>query len=295
MRFIVAVDEKWGIGKNRDLLLSIPGDMKYFRETTRRAVLVMGYNTLLSFPNSKPLPGRLNIVLADVPGLVVKGAVVCGSMEQLLALLQSFCSDDIYVIGGGSVYRQMMPYCDTAYITKMRFDGEADTFIPNLDEQPGWSAVEESAVTEYEGVAYSFVTYHNAAPVSLGFRGEDAQAPEVFVRKKEISFLLLQSDDPGYYADVAAWLRLRFYPLESGLSADGVARYLEKEEAARGSFLTYLQSKQLIAPSGEPQAVGTRGIELTVKREELDRITAVLRSGKPAQQILDDLEACAKA
>ena len=129
MKLIVAVDEKWGIGKDGDLLKSIPDDMRFFREKTRSAVLVMGYNTLLSFPGSKPLPGRLNIVLADVEGLRIPGAVVCGSMSGLFELLKNFDSDEVYVIGGGSMYRQLLPYCDTAYITKMRFAGGADTFF----------------------------------------------------------------------------------------------------------------------------------------------------------------------
>ena len=152
MKLIVAVDNNWGIGKDGDLLLSIPEDMKFFRETTRGKVLVMGYNTLLSFPGGKPLPGRLNLVLNNEPGCRVKGAVVCESIEQLFRLLGSFDGGDVFVIGGGSIYRQLLPWCDTAYITKMRFDGDADTFIPNLDEAEEWSVVSESEMMEHDGV-----------------------------------------------------------------------------------------------------------------------------------------------
>ena len=135
MKLIVAVDERWGIGKDGDLLLSIPDDMRFFREMTRSAVLVMGYNTLISFPGSKPLPGRLNIVLNDAQGCRESGAVICRSLDQLFRFLNSFGSDEVFVIGGGSIYRQLLPYCNIAYITKMRFDGGADTFIPDLDQR----------------------------------------------------------------------------------------------------------------------------------------------------------------
>ena len=96
MKLIVAVDEKWGIGKNGDLLLSIPDDMMYYRTTTRGKVVVMGYTTLLSLPNSKPAPARLNLVLADIEDLRIPGAVVCGSMEQLLRLIGCFYPDDVF-------------------------------------------------------------------------------------------------------------------------------------------------------------------------------------------------------
>ena len=167
MKLIVAVDEKWGIGKDNDLLLSIPDDMRFFREKTRAAVLVMGYRTLLSFPGSKPLPKRRNIVIADIPDLQIEGAEVCHSLSELFDLLREIDSDNIFVIGGGSIYRQLYPYCDTAYITKMGFDGEADTFIMNLDEEDGWSVTEQSEEKEYEGVRYRFVTYCNSAPKAI--------------------------------------------------------------------------------------------------------------------------------
>ena len=167
MKLIVAVDEKWGIGKNNDLLLSIPDDMRYFREKTRAAVLVMGYNTLLSFPGSKPLPKRRNIVIADIPELQIEDAEVCHSLDELFALLRTIDTDNVFVIGGGSIYRQLYPYCDTAYITKMGFDGEADVTIMDLDEEDGWGVSEQSEEKEYEGVRYRFVTYRNRAPKAI--------------------------------------------------------------------------------------------------------------------------------
>ena len=185
MKLIVAVDNNWGIGKDGDLLLSIPEDMKFFRETTRGKVLVMGYNTLLSFPGGKPLPGRLNLVLNNEPGCRVKGAVVCESIEQLFRLLGNFDGGDVFVIGGGSIYRQLLPWCDTAYITKMRFDGDADTFIPNLDEAEEWSVVSESEMMEHDGVLFSFVTYRNSAPKPLAFRAVDGTLAQYFKKDME--------------------------------------------------------------------------------------------------------------
>lgn len=160
MKLIAAVDEKWGIGKNNSLLTSIPEDMKFFRESTLNRVLVMGHNTLISFPNSKPLPKRVNIVLSRKEN-VIDGAIVCNSFEQLFKVLQNYSSDDVFVIGGGMVYNLLLPYCDTAYITKMQFDGKADTFFPNLDENQSWQVINESAEKVYNGLRYSFVTYQN--------------------------------------------------------------------------------------------------------------------------------------
>lgn len=228
MKLIVAVDDRWGIGKDGDLLLSIPEDMRFFREKTRGKVLVMGYNTLLSFPNAKPLPGRLNIVLNDAEGCTVSGAVVCRSLDQALKLAAYFDGDDVYVIGGGSIYRQLLPYCDTAYITKMRFDGGADTFIPDLDALENWSVAEESEVYTYEGIAYSFVTYRNASPIGEPFRGADGTMAAYFM-KKQFSF----DADALRMPQVNAYL----HPLPEGFSAEEVDRFLS---AGESSFERYL-------------------------------------------------------
>lgn len=258
MKLIVAVDENWGIGKKGDLLKSIPDDMKYFREKTRRAILVMGYNTLLSFPGSKPLPGRLNIVLADVPGLRVPGTVVCGTMDQLLSLLEDFCSDDLYVIGGGMMYRQLLPYCDTSLITKMRFKGDADTFIPNLDELPEWSVISESEIKDYDGLAYSFVEYHNAAPEGISFCGLDKELPDVFAAKKEIEFDFIECSE-DYRADLLDLLDRYFYPIKDGVVSDDISAFLSactKEE--KSSFGQFLRSKALTADEGDFEKLNDR-------------------------------------
>ena len=245
MKLIVAVDEKWGIGKNGDLLLSIPEDMLYYRATTRGKVVVMGYTTLLSLPNSKPAPGRLNLVLADIKGLRVCGAVVCGSMEQLLRMIGNFAADDVFDVGGGSMYRQLLPYCVGAHITKMRFDGEADTSIPNLDELENWSVVNESEVKEHEGTYFSFVEYKNAAPRVIPEAAHKSSAMSAYFKKKEpVVFDYADDADDAYRREFTELLHAYFRPLEKGFSAEDVERFLQEDGI---SFEQYLRNKQLIA------------------------------------------------
>ncbi len=294
MKLIVAVDEKWGIGKDGDLLKSIPDDMRFFREKTRSAVLVMGYNTLLSFPGSKPLPGRLNIVLADVEGLRIPGAVVCGSMSGLFELLKTFDSDEVYVIGGGSMYRQLLPYCDTAYITKMRFDGGADTFIPDIDELSEWSVSSESELKECEGIEYSFVEYYNSSvepfPDGQGFGGRDKGIPELFRRYKELSFDLIDCDDSDYRAEAAAILRAVFEPLKDGMTAADTEAFI----SGGASFGDHLTSSRLAAAPDEIAALNSRfgsdadTYRVCVGRGDLDTFITRLESGESISDIQAD-------
>lgn len=230
MKLIVAVDERWGIGRDGDLLLSIPEDMRFFREMTRDGVLVMGYNTLLSFPKGRPLPGRLNIVLNDAPDCSVSGAVVCDSMEQLFRLIGGFHGEDVFVIGGGSIYRQLLPYCDTAYITKMCFDGDADTFIPDLDALPGWSVVSESEMREHEGIGYSFVTYHNSAADLPVFRATDGNMAAYFKKKDVLCLNLIEGAGAPYAAALQSLLYAFDRPLYGGCTAADVSRFLDSGE-----------------------------------------------------------------
>ncbi len=166
MKTIVAVDEKWGIGKKNGLLFSLKEDMKFFREKTLNKVVVMGGNTLLSFPGSKPLKNRTNIVLSDVleEG---DGYILTRTLPELLEELKKYDTDEIFVIGGAMMYRTMLPYCDTAYITKVFADGEAEVFFPNLDEQKDWKLVAQDTEIEDNGYKISFTTYKNSNPKSL--------------------------------------------------------------------------------------------------------------------------------
>ena len=138
MNLIVAVDKNWAIGKENKLLVSIPQDMKFFRETTMGKVVVMGRKTLESFPGGQPLKKRTNIVITRDKNYSVKDAIVVHSVEEALEELKNYNSEDVYVIGGDSIYRQMLPYCDVAHVTKINHAYEADTYFPNLDEKEDW-------------------------------------------------------------------------------------------------------------------------------------------------------------
>ena len=156
---IVAVDKNWGIGKNNDLLVSIPADMKMFRTETSGKVVVMGRKTLESFPGGLPLKNRTNIVLSGNPDYQVKGAIVVHSLPELLEEIKKYPKDQVYCIGGDSVYKMLLPYCDTAQVTKIDFAYEADRYFPNLDEMPQWQVAEESEEQTYFDLEYRFVRY----------------------------------------------------------------------------------------------------------------------------------------
>lgn len=159
MKLIAAVDRNWAIGYKNKLLVSIPADMKFFRETTTGHVVVMGRKTLESFPNGQPLKNRVNIVLTSDPAYLVKDAVVVRSMEELKQELAKYDSDEIYVIGGESMYRQLVEQCDTAYITWIDFAYDADAYFPRLTEEDGWKIASESEEQTYFDLEYYFRTY----------------------------------------------------------------------------------------------------------------------------------------
>ncbi len=159
MNLIVAVDKNWGIGKNNKLLVSIPSDMKFFRQETMGKVVVMGRKTLESFPNGLPLQKRTNIVLTTDHTYQAKGAIIVHDMDELLAELKKYPDEQIYVIGGGKVYEQMLPYCNLAHVTKIDFAFEADTHFPNLDEMEDWEITGESEEQTYFDLEFSFVKY----------------------------------------------------------------------------------------------------------------------------------------
>ena len=159
MKMIVAVDKNWGIGKNNDLLVSIPADTKMFRTETSGKVVVMGRKTLESFPGGLPLKNRTNIVLSGNLDYQVKGAIVVHSLQELLEEIKKYPKDQVYCIGGDSVYKMLLPYCDTAQVTKIDFAYEADRYFPNLDEMPQWQVAAESEEQTYFDLEYRFVRY----------------------------------------------------------------------------------------------------------------------------------------
>lgn len=158
MNVIVAVDKNWAIGKDNKLLVSIPADMKFFRETTKGNVVVMGRKTLESFPQGQPLQKRVNIVISQNENYQVKGAVVVHSIEEAVEEAKKY-EGDVYVIGGESIYRAMLPYCQTALVTKIDHAYEADTYFPNLDEDPEWELTGETEEQTYFDLEYVFQKY----------------------------------------------------------------------------------------------------------------------------------------
>lgn len=156
MELIVAVYDDWGIGKDGTQPVALSADRKFFRETTRGCLVIAGRRTIEDFPGKKPLPGRVNVALTrketEIPGFTV-----CRSPEEALELAKS--ADRTMVIGGGSVYRQMLPYCDKAYVTRVHVTPESDTFFPNLDQDPQWILMETLQSGEENGVAYEMLLY----------------------------------------------------------------------------------------------------------------------------------------
>ena len=159
MNLIVAVDQNWALGKNNQLLVRIPADQKFFRETTTGKVVVMGRKTLESFPNGQPLKNRTNIVLTRNKDYAVKGAVVVHSMDELHDELKKYNSEDVFVIGGEKIYEQLLDECDVAHVTKIEFAYDADSYFPNLDENPDWEITGDSEEQTYFDLEYYFYRY----------------------------------------------------------------------------------------------------------------------------------------
>ena len=163
MNLIVAVDENWAIGYNNELLIRIPADMKMFRQETLGKVVVLGRKTMDTFPGGLPLKGRTNIVLTRNPEYKIKDAIVVHSVEELLEELKNYDTEDIYIIGGDSVYKQMLPYCDTAHVTKIDRAYEADSYFPNLDASGEWEITADSDEQTYFDTTYHFLKYERTA------------------------------------------------------------------------------------------------------------------------------------
>lgn len=158
MKIIVAADRNWGIGLRNALLVHIPNDMKFFRNETMGKVIIMGRKTLESFPQGQPLAGRTNIVITRDIDYKVKGAVVVHSIEEAMEESKKY-GQDVYCIGGESIYRQFLPYCDEALVTKIDHSYEADSYFPNLDELPEWEMTQESEEQTYFDLTYAFTKY----------------------------------------------------------------------------------------------------------------------------------------
>lgn len=164
MQLIVAVDNNWAIGNGNKLLVRIPADQKFFRETTMGHVVVLGRKTLEEFPNGLPLKGRKNIILSRDKNFTAKDAIVVHSEEELFAELANYETDDIFVIGGESVYNMLYPYCNTAHVTKIDYTYQADKYFPNLEKDEDWVLTGDSDEQTYFDLEYYFHRYENRNP-----------------------------------------------------------------------------------------------------------------------------------
>ena len=156
MEAIVAVYEDWGIGRDGTQPVALSVDRKFFREMTRGAMVIVGRRTVADFPGQKPLPGRVNVVLSR-QGVEIPGFTLCGSPEAAVELAKT--AEKAMVIDGGSIYRQMLPYCDSALVTKVYCNPGSDTYFPNLDEDPAWEMAEVMLSGEENGIRYEMCRY----------------------------------------------------------------------------------------------------------------------------------------
>ena len=156
MELIVAVYDDWGIGADGTQPIALMADRKFFRETTKGAMVIVGRRTIQDFPGQKPLPGRVNVALTR-SGAEIPGFTVCNSPEEAVELAKTV--ERAMVIGGGSIYKQMLPFCDTAYVTKVHCTPESDTYFPNLDTDPQWMLEKVLESGEENGIAYEMCLY----------------------------------------------------------------------------------------------------------------------------------------
>ena len=156
MELIVAVYEDWGIGANGTQPVALSADRKFFRETTRGAMVIVGRRTVEDFPGKKPLPGRENVVLSRKTDQI-SGFTLCNTVEDAVALAET--APRAMVIGGGSIYEQLLPYCNKAYVTKVGCKPESDTYFPNLDADPSWKLTEILQSGEENGIGYQMCLY----------------------------------------------------------------------------------------------------------------------------------------
>ncbi len=159
MRAIAAVDKNWARGNRGQLLVSIPADQRFFRQETVNKTVVLGRKTMDTFPGGRPLKNRRNIIISRNPHYEVADAEVVNSVEQLLKKVSDVKTEDVYVIGGQSIYEQLLPYCDEAYITRIDHSYQADAYFPNLDENDEWKKVSESEEETYWDLEYRFCVY----------------------------------------------------------------------------------------------------------------------------------------
>lgn len=162
MIIIAAVDKNWGIGKDNDLLYHIKEDMKFFRSKTKDNIIIIGRKTLESFPDAKPLKNRINLVLTTNKNYKAdKDAIILTSIGEIFEYIKNYPEKDVYVCGGANIYNELLPYCETALITKINDEKDAQKYMPNLDNNPDWEMSEISETLYEDDLSFNFCTYKN--------------------------------------------------------------------------------------------------------------------------------------
>ncbi len=167
MNLIASVDKNWAIGNEGQLLAKVSEDMRWFKEHTLGRAVIMGRTTLDTFPKGEPLPNRTNIVFSKDQSLMIDDCLVVNSLEELRKALYEFHSDDIFVVGGASIYEMLLPSCHYAYITKFDQEFAADRYLANIDNLPDWELLYTSEDKFQDGMRYNFCKYRNNNPKSL--------------------------------------------------------------------------------------------------------------------------------
>ena len=161
MKAIVAVSRNWGIGKDNDLLFHIPEDLKFFRSTTAGHTMIIGRKNLESFPGARPLKNRRHLVLTRQTDYKGEGIEIFHSTEELMETLKDIPTEELWVCGGGVVYRDFLPYCESALVTHVDEEPECAVFFPDLTQEPDWELTEVGEWKEHEGIRFRFCTWTN--------------------------------------------------------------------------------------------------------------------------------------
>ena len=167
MNAIAAVDRNWAIGREGGLLFHLPTDMKHFRDLTVGGTVILGRKTLETFPGGKPLKDRRNIVITRNSDFTRDGCDIVGCYDQALELTVDPEDDDVWVIGGAQVYRELLPCCRYAYVTRVAASRPADVFLADLEREPGWRLVKKGEPRQWEGLSFRFDLFENEAPREL--------------------------------------------------------------------------------------------------------------------------------
>lgn len=252
MNIVVAVDKNMGIGCNGDLLARIPEDMEFFKRITLNKIVLMGHCTFRSLPDSRALSGRTNIVLTKEEGLSYPGAIVCNSLKDF-SLIAQFCnSEDIFIIGGQTIYEQFLPFCEYVYITKIDQTFKADRFFPNIDLLPEWDCVEENSQVWGNGVTAKLFKYKNSNCMDILKEYRECTAPEIFEEKNNITLFVPVNFKVDEYEPfivelldtVSAYLK----PVQYGIHREDLIDFLtNKNDVNMDGFISYLRYKRFIA------------------------------------------------